>query len=81
MCLSVGDYLKKSSARVIVLLVFLEMVCQFLNSFAQNGNLNLGRPSVGVVNFDVLNNSLFLCLGKHKKPNRSIKDLILQHFR
>jgi hypothetical protein len=41
---SVTNHLKKTAARMIILLVNLQMLCELVDSVCKNCNLNLGEP-------------------------------------
>ena len=58
---SLRDHLKQSSPRMIVFLMRFEMLCQLVDALAQQGDLNRGRPGVGIVSSKIGNDFSF-CL-------------------
>ena len=47
---ALSDKLQKTPARMVIVLVNLEMLCKMVDSVGQKGDLYLRRPSVGFVN-------------------------------
>lgn len=62
---AVCNHLQKAPSRVLILEVFFEVARELLNALAQDGNLNLGRPGVLLVNARFFNCFLLLPLRQH----------------
>src|SRR3989344_4577488 len=69
-----------SSARVDILLVRFEMICQFFNTARQNPDLHFRRPCIFLVHPYFFYNILLFSPGYHSKEEYSIKLFILQLY-
>jgi hypothetical protein len=62
MRLAIGDHAEEAAARVVVFFVLFQMAGQFIDALAQNGDLDLGRTRVLVMDGGLLD---YLCLFLH----------------
>jgi len=60
---SVTDHLEQTAAAVVVLHVGLQVLGQAVDAVGQNGNLNLGRTGVTLVDGVLSNDSLLFLVG------------------
>ncbi len=56
MSLTISDHTEEATARMVVLLVFLEVIGEFCDPLAQKSDLNLRRASILVMDSDILDN-------------------------
>lgn len=62
MGLSIRNHAEKSPSRMIVILVFLEMRCKFLDSLGKEGDLDFGGACILVMYTGIADNfRLLLC--------------------
>src|SRR5262249_49871365 len=63
-------HLEKAAARVVIVLVSVEVRSQVVNTGGQNSNLHFGRPRIGLV-YPVLPYNLLLTLGLQSQSKTS----------
>ena len=63
---AVSNHLQEAVAAVLVFEVFLEVGGQFVDAFAQNGNLHFRRAGIGRMDGRLLNYLGLFGLGKHQ---------------
>lgn len=56
MRLAISDHTEEATARMVVLLVFLEVIGEFCDPLAQKSDLDLCRASIFVMDGDILDN-------------------------
>lgn len=65
---AVSDHLEKATAGVVILVVFLQVLGQLINTTSEHSNLNVRRTGVRVVAGRIFDNGRLYALCKHGSP-------------
>ena len=62
---AISDHLEKTAARVVILLVRLEVLCKLFDAGRKDSDLNAGRTRVSLVDLALFDDCLFLVCLQH----------------